>query len=196
MTAEPAQVLVVMGVSGSGKSTLAVELAARLGWDFAEGDDLHSPANVAKMAAGHPLTDADRAPWLAAVAAWIDAELAAERSGVITCSALKRRYRDRLRRPGVRFVYLDVAPDELARRLQRRAGHFMPAGLLASQLADLEPPGPDEAAVAVHPGRAGSAVDQVLHALSPASPDRDGSPNDQGGLDHAQPDPEHGDHDD
>src|ERR1700722_17662389 len=105
--------VVVMGVSGAGKTTIARALAERLGWDFAEGDDLHPAANVAKMAAGQPLNDADRAPWLAAVGDWIDAELAAGRSGVITCSALKRAYRDRLRRPAVRFVYLAVDADEL-----------------------------------------------------------------------------------
>ncbi|HEX4098071.1 MAG TPA: gluconokinase, partial [Caulobacteraceae bacterium] len=100
--------LVVMGVSGSGKSTIAAPLAKALGWDFKEGDELHPPANIEKMASGHPLTDADRWPWLHAVRAWIDAEVAAGRSGVITCSALKRAYRDRLRdgQPAVRFIYL------------------------------------------------------------------------------------------
>src|SRR5580693_3470155 len=109
--------VVVMGVSGAGKSTIARRLADELGWDFAEGDDLHPLANVAKMAAGHPLTDADREPWLDAVASWIDGEIETGRHGVITCSALKRSYRDRLRRPQVLFVYLSVPRTELERRL-------------------------------------------------------------------------------
>ena len=141
--------VVVMGVSGAGKSTIARRLADQLGWDFAEGDDLHPAANVAKMAAGHPLTDADRVPWLEAVASWIDGEIEAGRHGVITCSALKRSYRDRLRRPQVLFVYLSVPRTELERRLENRTGHYMPAGLLDSQLETLEPPAQDEAALTI-----------------------------------------------
>jgi carbohydrate kinase (thermoresistant glucokinase family) len=141
--------VVMMGVSGAGKSTIARCLADELGWDFAEGDDLHPAANVAKMAAGEPLTDADRKPWLEAVAAWIDAEICAGRHGAITCSALKRSYRDLLRRPEVLFVYLSVPRNELERRLQHRTGHYMPASLLDSQLEALEPPGVEEAAVTV-----------------------------------------------
>ncbi|MCL2419949.1 MAG: gluconokinase [Conexibacteraceae bacterium] len=143
------QVLVVMGVEGSGKSTVATRLAKRLGWDFAEGDDFHPAANIAKMKSGEPLDDADRRPWLEAIARWIDGELASGRHGVVTCSALTRRYRDVLRRPGVRFVYLDVPEAELRRRLAGRTGHFMPPGLLDSQLATLERPGPDEDAITV-----------------------------------------------
>lgn len=141
--------VVMMGVSGAGKSTIARRLAEELGWDFAEGDDLHPSANVAKMVAGEPLTDADREPWLEAVAGWIDAEIAAGRHGVITCSALKRDYRDRLRRPEVLFVYLEVPRPELERRLQHRTGHYMPSSLLDSQLDALEPPGAEEAALTV-----------------------------------------------
>ncbi len=159
-------VLVVMGVSGSGKSTFAAQLAARLGWDLVEGDDLHPAANVAKMAAGVPLTDEDRAPWLAAIAGWIDAEAEASRSGVITCSALKRAYRDALRRPEVRFVYLEVGRAELERRLAARRGHYMPASLLDSQLEALEPPGDDEDAITVDGGDIGAAVSQVMGLLS------------------------------
>ena len=158
-------VLVVMGVSGSGKSSVGSRLAQRLGWDLAEGDDFHPAANVAKMAAGQPLTDADREPWLAAVAAWIDAELQAGRRGVITCSALKRSYRDRLRRADVRFVYLRVARAELERRLANRPGHFMPASLLDSQLAALEPPGADEAALTVDANDVEQSVESVVAAL-------------------------------
>jgi len=158
-------VLVVMGVSGSGKSTVGARLAQRLGWDFVEGDDLHPAVNVAKMAAGQPLTDADREPWLAAIAAWIDAELKAGRGGVITCSALRRRYRDELRRADVRFVYLRAARAELERRLTSRPGHYMPASLLDSQLAALEPPAADEAAFTVDTDDPERSVESVVAAL-------------------------------
>lgn len=144
MTAPP--ILVIMGVSGSGKSTVARPLAAKLGWTFQEGDAFHPPANVAKMKAAIPLTDADRAPWLAAIAAWIDAQAAAGAPGIVTCSALKRAYRIGLTqgRPQVRIVYLQGSPALIAERLAKRQHHFMPPSLLASQFADLEPPGPDE----------------------------------------------------
>jgi carbohydrate kinase (thermoresistant glucokinase family) len=144
-------VLVVMGVSGVGKTTLGEALAERLGWTFKEGDELHPAANVAKMKAGHPLTDADREPWLDAIAAWIDARLAAAQSGVITCSALKRAYRDRLdrARPQVRFVFIQLDEAATAERIASRKGHFMPPALLASQFADLEPPTPDEPLIVV-----------------------------------------------
>ena len=141
--------VVVMGVSGAGKSTIARRLADQLGWDFEEGDELHPAANVAKMADGEPLTDADRQPWLQRVAGWIGDEITAGRHGVITCSALKRVYRDLLRRPEVLFVYLEVPRAELERRLAGRKGHYMPASLLDSQLDALEPPGADEAAITV-----------------------------------------------
>jgi gluconokinase len=144
-------VLVVMGVSGVGKTTLGKMLAERLGWTFKEGDELHPAANIAKMQAGHPLDDADRAPWLDAIGAWIDAELGVGRSGVITCSALKRAYRDRLvhGRPGVRFVFIQLEQADVAARIAGRKGHFMPPSLLASQFADLQPPGADEPVIVV-----------------------------------------------
>jgi gluconokinase len=142
-------VLVVMGVTGSGKSTLAALLAQRLGWPLQEGDALHPQANVDKMAAGQPLDDADRQPWLRLVAAWIDARAAAGEPGIVTCSALKRAYRDVLRREGVRFVHLTGERDLLAQRMQDRSGHFMPPSLLDSQLATLEAPGVDEAAITI-----------------------------------------------
>jgi gluconokinase len=134
-------VIVMMGVSGSGKSTLARALAEAWNWDFQEGDELHPPANIDKMRAGLALDDDDRRPWLERVAAWIAAELARGRDGVVTCSALKRRYRDRLRRAGagVRFVCIELPPAELERRLRLRR-HFMPASLLDSQLRTLEVP--------------------------------------------------------
>jgi len=135
-------IMLLMGVSGCGKTTVGQQLAERLGWSYQEGDALHPPANVAKMAGGTPLTDADRLPWLAAVAAWIDARRAAGECGVVSCSALKRAYRQLLvgDRPDVRLVYLQGTRNQLAERLAARTGHYMPAGLLDSQLATLEEP--------------------------------------------------------
>ncbi|MDT7548704.1 MAG: gluconokinase [Actinomycetota bacterium] len=142
----PTVTLVVMGVSGSGKTTVAQRVAQRLGWVFAEGDDFHSPANVAKMRAGHPLTDEDRWPWLRTLADWIGAREAAAEDAVLTCSALKRAYRDVLAdgHPSVRFVHVTASDDTIRRRLEHRRGHYMPASLLTSQLAALEPLQPDE----------------------------------------------------
>lgn len=138
--------LVVMGVSGSGKTTVAKAAAERLGWVFAEGDDYHPAANVAKMRAGIPLTDDDRWPWLRLLAAWIGEREAAGDNAVLTCSALKRSYRDLLRagHPSVRFVHVTVSPETLRHRLEARRDHYMPASLLDSQLAILEPLQPDE----------------------------------------------------
>jgi carbohydrate kinase (thermoresistant glucokinase family) len=162
----PEPVLVVMGVSGCGKSTVAALLAGRLGWPFAEGDDFHPPANVAKMHSGHPLDDEDRRPWLAELARWIDERLAEGSGGVVTCSALKRRYRDVLRREGVVFVYLHGTHDQIARRMAARHGHFMPVALLDSQFADLEEPGADENAIRVDIGDTPSQIaDRILHRL-------------------------------
>lgn len=138
--------VVVMGVSAAGKSSVGIALAALLGVPFADADDLHPPANVAKMASGVPLDDADRAPWLDLVGrALADAPTGL----VVACSALRRSYRDRLRAaaPGVVFVHLHGAPDLLAARAAARAGHFMPPALLESQLATLEPLAPDEAGI-------------------------------------------------
>ncbi len=142
-------VLVVMGVSGSGKSTVAGLLATRLGWDLAEGDDFHPEANVRKMASGHPLTDEDRWPWLRRVGEWITEHTDAGRPGIVTCSALKRSYRDLLRGEHVVFVHLTGDPQQIATRIAARHGHYMPASLLHSQIADLEPPGPDERSIDV-----------------------------------------------
>jgi gluconokinase len=141
-------VLVVMGVSGCGKSTVAALLAERLGWRFAEADDFHSPHNIALMASGAALTDADRAPWLAALRDWVDTE---DTPAVLTCSALRRPYRDVLRssRGRVRFVHLDGTASLIGARLDRRGGHFMPAELLGSQIETLEPLGPDEDGVVI-----------------------------------------------
>jgi ribose 5-phosphate isomerase A len=139
-------ILLLMGVSGAGKTTVGRELAARLGWPFEEGDALHPEANIAKMHAGHPLTDADRQPWLERVAAWIDGRRARGEPGIITCSALKRSYRDGVAggRPEVRLVYLRGSRDVLTRHLTGRHGHFMPASLLQSQLDTLEEPDASE----------------------------------------------------
>ena len=142
-------VLVIMGVSGSGKSTVAGMLAGRLGWDLAEGDDMHPPANVAKMAAGHPLDDADRWPWLDQIAVWIREHADAGRPGIITCSALKKSYRDVLRGDHVVFVDLVGTHDQIAARLTARHGHFMPAGMLDSQIETLEPPSAEEDAIRI-----------------------------------------------
>lgn len=140
-----------MGVSGSGKSTIAEALAKRLCWRFEDGDAFHPAANVAKMAAGHPLTDEDRWPWLNAIADEIERVCAAGGHLIVACSALKRAYRDVLRRGrnDVRFVFLKGAQELIAARLARRKDHFMPQALLASQFKTLEPPSGDERAVTV-----------------------------------------------
>ena len=145
----PALAVVVMGVSGCGKSSVAAGLAAALVADWIDGDDLHSADSVAKMRAGTPLTDADRWPWLDRIGARLAEARHGERGMVIACSALRRAYRDRLRAaaPGLHFVFLDGSAELIGERLARRAGHYMPAGLLESQLRTLERPGADEADV-------------------------------------------------
>lgn len=138
--------VVIMGVAGSGKTTLALELERRLGWPYAEADDFHPQANIDKMAAGTPLTDEDRSPWLAAIRDWLTEQARAGRSALVTCSALTMAYRDVLRQAEgrVRFVHLTAGPEVVARRLEQRRGHFMPPTLLPSQLATLEPLEPGE----------------------------------------------------
>ncbi|MBW4721318.1 gluconokinase [Saccharothrix sp. SC076] len=152
-----------MGVSGSGKTTTGKALARRLDVPFADADDFHPPANIAKMAAGVPLDDTDRAPWLRAIGDWLAAH---PDGGVVTCSALKRVFRDGLRAaaPGVRFVHLAGDPEVVRRRVARRSGHFMPASLVDSQYADLEPLGPDEPGVVLD-------LDQPVPALVEAAAD-------------------------
>jgi len=147
---EPA-VLVVMGVSGSGKSTIAPLLARRLGWECRDGDEFHPKANVEKMHSGTPLTDEDRWPWLEAIATWIDEKRRTGKHGIVTCSALKRRYRDILIGPreDVRLVYLKGGEDLIAGRLSQRHDHFMPPKLLHSQFETLEEPGADEHPIVV-----------------------------------------------
>ncbi len=157
-------VLVLMGVSGCGKSTVAAVLAGRLGWAFEEGDALHPQSNLDKMAAGHPLDDEDRKPWLAKVADWVDERLDAGEDGLITCSALKRSYRDVINRrgSGVMFVYLAGTPELLGSRLVARHGHFMPPGLLDSQFEALEEPAPDEPEIRVPVGAAPAVIAQHI----------------------------------
>ncbi len=158
-----------MGVSGSGKTTVGQLLADRLGVPFEDADSLHSPANVAKMAAGHPLTDADRRPWLAAVGRALAA--ARETGMVMACSALKRAYRDAIRAdaPTARFLELDGSRETLESRVGHREGHFMPASLLDSQLATLEPLQRDEPGERIDIdsyGSPGSLVDAALEELA------------------------------
>lgn len=149
-----------MGVSGVGKSTVAKGLSITLGWSCAEGDAFHSPASVAKMAAGHPLTDDDRRPWLRAIGTWMDGQIRVGQPSVVTCSALRRSYRDLLRdgRPEVSFLHLVAGPDLVADRLSRRSDHYMPAALLPSQYDALEPLAPDEPGVSV-------SVDGTAHEV-------------------------------
>ena len=157
-----------MGVSGSGKTTVARALAERLGWRFAEGDEFHSAANIAKMAAGIALTDEDRWPWLDAIAQWIAERRANGERCVVACSALKRAYRERIAagRDDLRFVHLAGDYDTIAARLAQRAGHYMPVSLLKSQFDTLEPP-LHENAVVVHVGRApADIVDEIVRSLS------------------------------
>ena len=166
--------LIVMGVSGSGKSTIADELAKRIGWTYEDGDQFHPASNVAKMHAGHPLTDEDRWPWLRAIAAEIDRVCRDGEHAVIACSALKRAYRDVLvhGRNDVRIVYLDGTQQLIADRLAKRKGHFMPPDLLPSQFRTLEPPGSDEDPVTVSiDASVEIIVDDIVHQLgiAPAS---------------------------
>ena len=160
--------IVVMGVSGSGKSTVAEKLVERLGWEFAEGDDFHPEANVAKMRAGTPLVDDDRWPWLRSLAGWIGERERAGRSVVVTCSALKRSYREVLceGHPSVWFAHVTVDPDVLRDRLEKRTGHYMPSSLLESQIATLEQLQDDEPGAAVSgAGSPDDVVEQLLAAL-------------------------------
>jgi gluconokinase len=158
-------IVVVMGVSGCGKTTVSAMLAARLGWRHREGDDLHPRENVEKMRGGTPLTDADRLPWLQAIAREIDAWRAEGQSGVVTCSALKRPYRDSIigDRPDVVLVYLKGSQDLIARRMAARHEHFMPAALLASQFATLQEPTSDERPIVVD---VGGLPDEIAGAIA------------------------------
>jgi carbohydrate kinase (thermoresistant glucokinase family) len=160
-------VLVLMGVSGSGKSTIALELQRVLGWKFQEGDDLHPPANVEKMRAGHPLDDTDRLPWLQSIARWIDDRLAAGEPGIVTCSNLKRAYRQITigDRRGVTLVYLKGEEPLIHDRIVQRQHRYMPPALLRSQFETLEEPGPDErpVTIVVHRSVAETVTELLTH---------------------------------
>lgn len=163
--------VVVMGVAGSGKTTVASILARRLGWTLAEADDFHSPENVAKMSAGTPLTDEDRKPWLAAIRDWIST---GEGNVVVTCSALRRGYRDVLREAEsrVRFLHLAGSRDEIRDRMAARTDHFMPLELLDSQLDTLEPLASDEDGVVVSiAGTPEEIAEAALQRLELTAPD-------------------------
>lgn len=153
--------IVVMGVSGSGKSTVGAALAQRLRVPFADADDFHPPANIAKMTAGHPLDDDHRYPWLQAIGQWLAAH---PDGGVMSCSALKRKYRDQLRShcPDVEFVHLSGSLDVIAKRQASRPGHFMPASLLASQFDTLEPLQADEGGVTIDVDQ---SIDDIVEAF-------------------------------
>jgi len=165
--AEPV-IVVVMGVSGSGKTTVSALLAAALGCQFQEGDDLHPAENVEKMHGGTPLTDADRMPWLYRIAKEIDSWRAQGESGVLTCSALKRSYRDIIvgGRPDVTLVYLKGSYDIIRRRMAARREHFMPVALLESQFATLQEPTPDEHPIIVDvSGRPAEIATEIVRQL-------------------------------
>ena len=165
-------IVVVAGVSGSGKTTVGSLLASRLGWPFEDGDALHPPANVTKMRSGVPLTDEDRKPWLAAIGDWMDRRIAAGGSAVVACSALKRSYRESLLtgRPAARLVLLNADPAVLSGRLAERHGHFFPAQLLRSQLADLELPGPGEQSMVVTAtGDPAAVAEEIIQRLGLAA---------------------------
>jgi carbohydrate kinase (thermoresistant glucokinase family) len=161
-------IVIVMGVSGSGKTTVAAMLAGALGVDFLEGDDLHPRSNVEKMKSGKPLNDADRLPWLQAIAHRIDEWRSQGKSGVVTCSALKRAYRRILigERPEVRLVYLKGSHELIHERMAARHEHFMPVGLLQSQFATLEEPGADERPIMVDvASRPSDIVAEIIRQL-------------------------------
>ena len=161
--------VVVMGVSGSGKSTVGAALAQRMRVPFADADDFHPAANIAKMSSGHALDDADRYPWLESIGDWLAEH---HEGGVMSCSALKHKYRDQLRRhcPDVVFLYLTGTPEVIRRRQASRPGHFMPATLLDSQFATLEPLGPHEAGVAIDVDQSIDAIVDEYVAQSDAAP--------------------------
>jgi gluconokinase len=163
-------ILIVAGVSGSGKTTVGALVAGRLQWRFADADTFHPPENVDKMRAGIPLTDEDRQPWLQAIGDWMDSLTSAGQSGVVTCSALKRAYRDQMLdgRPDATMIFLQVSRSVLERRVSARPDHFFPRRLLDSQLDALEPPAPDERVqTVVAEGDSGQTAAKVIAAVWP-----------------------------
>lgn len=160
--------VVIMGVAGSGKTTVGTLLSRHTGWAFVDADTLHPPENVAKMRAGIPLTDADRWPWLERVAAWIRERRATGADGIVACSALKRAYRDFLRRadPKLYLVYLRGERTLIDARLGSRTHHFFPQSLVSSQFADLEEPQPDEHPITIYIGQPmPRIIEEILVAL-------------------------------
>ena len=176
----PTTSIVVMGVSGSGKSTVAAGLVEAFGWEFAEGDDFHPKANVDKMRSGQPLDDDDRWPWLRTLAGWIGEHEQAGTSVVVTCSALKRSYRDLLceGHPSVWFAHVTADAELLRERVTHRTGHYMPSSLLDSQLATLEPLQDDEPGAAI--SGAGAPGDVVMHLLAALAAERGVRPGSPG----------------
>jgi gluconokinase len=173
-------ILVVMGVSGSGKTTIGTQLALALHWDFEDADWFHPTRNIDKMHAGIALTDEDRAPWLIAIADFIDQARVAGQHAVVTCSALKRRYRAVIvgNRPDVRLIYLKGDIELIGRRIATRHEHFMPASLLQSQFDALEEPGPDENPIVVSIApRPREIVAEILEALKMPAPQADAAPS-------------------
>jgi gluconokinase len=171
-------ILIVAGVSGSGKTTVGTLLADRLNWPFADADTFHPAANIEKMRVGIPLTDEDRMPWLRAIAAWMDGRIARYESAVVTCSALRRSYRDILLdgRPQARMIFLTPDREVLARRLAARHGHFFPGQLLTSQLDALEWPGPHERVISIVPGdEPAQTVASIIGILWPGDQARTGA---------------------
>ena len=171
-------ILIVAGVSGSGKTTVGTLLADRLNWPFADADTFHPAANIEKMRAGIPLTDEDRMPWLRAIAAWMDERIARHESAVVTCSALRRAYRDILLggRPQAEMIFLMPDREVLARRLAARHGHFFPGQLLTSQLDALEWPGPDERVISIVPAdEPAQTVASIIGILWPGDQARTGA---------------------
>lgn len=172
-------IVVLAGVAGSGKTAVGMALAGRLGWTFEDADALHSPADIAKMHSGIPLTDADRWPWLESVAAWLDARIAAGTPAVAACSVLKRSYRDFLyrSRPAIQIVMLEADAPTLEARLIARRGHFFPAGLLQSQLADLEMPDHDERTLVVPTVQSPAEIaDEIIRRIGLTPAPRGGLP--------------------
>jgi gluconokinase len=183
MSPEPSEQIrffIVMGMSGSGKSTIGAKLAIALGWTYEDADSFHPAANVAKMHAGHALTDEDRRPWLEAIAAWMDEARRKDIHAVIGCSALKRAYREILtgNHPDVRLVYLKGERELIAARLALRHAHFMPASLLDSQFAALEEPGEDERPIVV--SIASTPEQTVEHILAQLGTQNARSPSSRG----------------
>lgn len=163
-------ILIVSGVAGTGKTTVGALVAGQMHWEFADADTFHTEVCLVKMRTGQPLSDADRMPWLVKLGEWMDEHIAAGRSAVLACSAIKRSYRDVLLdgRPEARMVFIEATPEELRDRLATRPGHFFPASMLKSQLAALEPPAKEENVVVVRSApSAPETAGRVLEAIAP-----------------------------